>query len=299
MSLAATVFDQRLSQLAPAIRTKFFDLDDMGDALRDRARAAFSAWEAERDRLAAARTAHQAAVDADKHDPEMVAARRHGTWKPGPRLEATAAALALCEERASHKRNERDRIAQLSADAGAVLDAVTKLLNEEDAAALVPVVVPRPTSSTAADLARIRETLASLDREARTLVGAPRPLDQAHALLDADLDTVAAKYDPVVLPFAMPGQPLPAPGSLVPYDWAPLLASLPPFRDLRHEKLTAAYRTLPASVTDDERVTVGRTLVERRMKLELQEEVLVLAGTGLSRRPDASPRIVLTTLLQA
>src|SRR6478672_10947126 len=107
LGLAATIFDQHLSQLLPALRQKFYTLDDAGDALRDAARAAFSAWEADRDRLVAARSAHQAAVDADRHDPEMVAARRHGSWRQGPRLQRTAAALSLCEERAAHKLAER------------------------------------------------------------------------------------------------------------------------------------------------------------------------------------------------
>ena len=257
-------------------------LDDHGDALRDQARAAVAAWETDHRRLVQARQAHADAVDADKRDPEMTAQRRHGTWKPGPRLEATAAALALCEERELHKREARDRITQVSADAGAVLHAVTQLLNTGDVATLTPVIVPRPTSTNpAADLARMRETLASIDKEARSLVVAPVPADQAHAKLDAFLDTVASQYDPLVNAFAMPSQSqVPSPAGLVPYNWAPLLASLPPFRDVLHAKLAEAYTAFPAAVTDAERVTMARTLVERRLKLETQEEAWCSPARG-------------------
>ena len=298
MAGGPTVYEAALSRIDATLRAKYDGILDAADDLALAARAAFSQWEDVHQRLMEARTQHAAAEHAEAHSMEVAAQKRHNKYVPTVRLTSAASALARAEERAQARLQERDRVTQLSAAALAVARAVEALVSTADPADLQPVLAPRPTSATAADLARVRETLTTLDKEARTLVVAPRPLDQAHALLDAALDAVAAKYDPVVLPFAMPGQPLPAPGSLVPYDLAPLLASLPPFRDLRHEKLTAAYRTLPASVTDDERVTVGRTLVERRMKLELQEEVLVLAGTGLTRRPDANPRIVLTTILQ-
>jgi hypothetical protein len=76
-----------------------------------------------------------------------------------------------------------------------------------------------------------------------------------------------------------------------------------PFRDLLQQRLRQAYQQLPAAVASEERAPLAAALTERRVKLETAEESLVLLaetqGIALSRRPDADPRIVATTLLQA
>lgn len=293
------LFETRLSELVSPIRAKYLALEDEVEALRNAARSAVDAWEVDHRRLVEARTAHAAAEHAEAHSMEVAAQKRHDKYVPTVRLTSAAAALARAEERAALKLAERDRVAQCAADAGAVLHALTKLINEAEPADLVPVVVPRPTSTSAADLMRIRETLATIEREARALVVAPVPADQAHAALDAFLDRIASQYDPMVNAFAMPAQSqAPSPGDLVPYHWAPLLASLAPFREVLHTKLAAAYTSFPASLTDKDRAAGARSLVDRRRQLETQEEALILAGTGFQRRADASARVVLTTLLQ-
>jgi len=127
----------------------------------------------------------------------VVAKKRAGTYQPGPRLSATAAALSRAEERAAARVQERDRVAQESFDAGAVLHAITELVTSADPADLAPIVVARPGGTNpAADLARVRETLAGVMREAILLVRAPIPVDDAFAALDAFLETVASEYDP-------------------------------------------------------------------------------------------------------
>jgi len=294
-----TVYEAALGRLDATLRAKYDGIMDAADDLVLAARAAFSQWEDVHQRLMEARTAHAAAEHAEAHSLEVGALKRAGKYTPGVRLTSAASALARAEERAQARLRERDRVTQLSADALAVARAVEALVSTADPADLQPVLVPRPTSSTATDLVRVRELLAVIDKEARAVVVAPRPLDEAHAALDRFLDTVAAEYDPPVNAFAMPNHSsTPAPDSFTPYKLSPLLASLPPFRDLLHEKLTAAYRALPAALSDEDRAATARTLVERREKLERAEEALILGGTGFSRRHDASARIVLCTLLQ-
>ena len=79
-------------------------------------------------------------------------------------------------------------------------------------------------------------------------------------------------------------------------------AGMPEWRDLQRRLLREQYANLPAAISTDERASVARMLVERRVKLETQEEALVLtaAGQGIerSRRPDADARIVLCVVLK-
>jgi hypothetical protein len=67
-----------------------------------------------------------------------------------------------------------------------------------------------------------------------------------------------------------------------------------------HARLKAAYKTLPASVPSMDRAALHASLLERRRKLEVEEETLVLeggaAGITILRRAAADPVVVLTLL---
>jgi hypothetical protein len=195
---ADSVFDDRLTGLEPRIRSKYFLLADQCQALRDGARMATVAWETEHQKLVAARGAHVEAVALEKRDPDVLAARRAGSYRKGRRLEAAEARLVLCEERSRGKIIERDRIAQVAADAGAVLDAITGLIGDTNPAELVPILVARGTSpNPAGDIERVRQTLANVAREEVTLRHAPVPLTEATVALDAHLDRISQDFDPI------------------------------------------------------------------------------------------------------
>ena len=294
-----TVLDSRLAQLDPRLRQKYDALEDGADALATAARAAVDVWRESHQRLIEARYAHAASEDSEKRDPHVLAQKRAGIYTPGPRLQATAAALARAEERAAPRLAERDRIEQERADAWAVVHAVTELVTSADPLTLSPVIVPRPSATNpAADLARVRETLTAAKREATVLAHAPIPLDEAGVALDGFLDRIASEYEPPVIAFAIPHQSIPpSRDDFSPYRLAPVLAGLPPFRVLLHARLAAAYQTLPASIPSGDRAALTAKLTDRLRHLAVQEEALVLTGTGLTRRPDADAGIVLTVIL--
>jgi hypothetical protein len=298
------VFSQRLGQLEPRLRTKYYALEDATEALWNASRAATAAWEVEHGRLRAAQQAHTAAIDADKRDPEMTAQRRHGTYTPGPRLTASAAALKLAEERELLRRQERDRVAEVAAHAGAVLDAATSCLNQSDPTTLQPIIASIGTASSnlTVDLERIRSTLETLDREAKRLAVAPVPVDEALARLERWLDALTARYDPPVLYFTPPHYEPPGHTEFTPYVPVEMWAALPAWRDVLKVRLQGAYAQLPASVPSADRPALAASLAERRRKLEIEEETLVLAavaqGVTLARRADADPVVVLCVLLK-
>jgi hypothetical protein len=300
---ADSLFDDRLTRLEPRIRAKYFALADQVQALRDAARAAVAVWETEHAKLVTARGVHAEATALEQRDPEVVAARRAGSYRPGKRLEAAAAQLRLCEERAAGKITERDRIAQAAADAGRVLDAITGLITDTDPADLAPIVVPRPDGTNpVADVERIRETLRGVLREVSVLTRAPVELIAAVERLDRRLDEIAAEYTPVVLAFTVPEYRPPSVDDLTPYKILPLLAGLPSVRALLHDRLTAAYQQLPAALSHAERASLAAALVERKAKLETAEEALILLaetqGIALARRADASADVVLRVILK-
>jgi hypothetical protein len=216
------------------------------------------------------------------------------------RLQATAAALARAEERATPRLAERDRIEQERADAWAVVHAVTELVTSADPVTLGPVIVPRPSGTNpAADVTRVCEALAGVAREPRVLNVAPIPLDDAGVALDAFLDRIAREYEPPVNAFAIPHQSSPpSRDDFNPYRLAPVLAGLANFRELLHARLAATYANLPASLAAAERADLQRTLTTRRRELETHEEALILADPSLRRRPDVDPFVVLTVILK-
>jgi hypothetical protein len=299
----ASIFDGRLTQLEPRIRSKYFALADAVEGFRNAARSAVSVWETEHGKLVAARGTHAEAEALEKRDPEVIAARRAGQHVAGRRLQTAAAHLALCEERAQGKLAERDRIAQAAADAGTVLGAVEETIRTMDTDGLQPILVPRPTATDpTTELARLRETLAGVLREAAILRHAPVPLEEAIARQDRWLDEAARRYQPPVLHFTTPSYVPPGFDGFVPFKAMEMWAAMPAWRDLQRQRLREQYADLPAAMPSDERASLAAALTERTAKLETAEESLVLQaetqGIALARRPDASPDVVLRVILK-
>jgi hypothetical protein len=300
----ASVFEGKLGRLPGVVRAKFIQLESRADDLADATRSATTAWEETHRRLGEARAVHAAAAAAEARDPEVTAKRRHGSYQPGPQLTATTSALAMAEEKATSRLADRDRAQALSTAALTVARNLTQLITETDPTELAPVLVKRPDGTDlSADVQRLREQITGVVREAAVLERAPIPLTEALADQQAFLDRVAAEYDPIVTPFALPHLSLPpSPADLVPYRLAPLLASLPEWRAVLQEKLQATYATLPAAVASDERAPLFAALRERKVKLEMAEESVILQaeaqGVPLARRADASPDVVLRVILK-
>jgi hypothetical protein len=311
---AASTFEQRLDALPAPLRAKYRALEDQAEELGERALAAFSRWHEAHQHAATARAAHAALDSSDKRGLDSIHARakaqREGRkYEPpaGSALAAAATDLARCEERVAQRLATRDATEQARTDALRLLASLRDTITTADAATWEPHVVDAPgpdrsPTNLAGDLARVREALAAVASEATALARAPLPLSEAHARLDAWLDSMASQYDPpLASSFARLGARLPSPEDLMPYRLVPLLACLPPWRDVLHDRLATAYATLPASVPSADRAAAAVALAERRQQLEIAEERLVLlaarAGLDVARRPDADAATVLRVVL--
>jgi hypothetical protein len=313
---AASTFEQRLDALPAPLRAKYRALEDYAEVLGERALAAFSRWHEAHAHAATARAAFAALESSDKRGLDSIHARakaqREGrTYEPpaGSALAAAATDLARCEERVAQRLATRDATEQARTDALRLLASLRAAITTADAATWQPLVVDAPgpdrsPTNLAGDLARVREALAAVASEATALARAPLPLplSEAHARLDAWLDGMARQYDPPPRQLLHPaGARLPSPEDLMPYRLVPLLACLPPWRDVLHDRLATAYATLPASVRAADRPAAAAAVAERRQQLEIAEERLVLlaarAGLDVARRPDADAATVLRVVL--
>jgi hypothetical protein len=152
-----------------------------------------------------------------------------------------------------------------------------------------------------AEIARVRDEIAALER-------APLTLAEATAQLHARIDALAAEAPlaTLVAPFRVPGAPgatlLPAPESR---DFVPTVCALvgDVMKAELGEALAATYRTAdgPTPVPLAERAPRRQALRARLRVLEVEEERVILAAeaVGLAplRREDADPDVVLTTML--
>jgi hypothetical protein len=311
---AASTLERRLDALPAPLRAKYHALEDYAEVLGERALAAFSRWHEAHERAATTRAALAALDSSDRRNLDSIHARakaqREGrTYEPpaGSALAAAATDLARCEERVAQRLATRDATEQARTDALQLLTSLRDTITTADATTWQPLVVDAPDldrspTNLAGDLARVRQSIAVVASEATVLARAPLPLSEAHARLDTWLDSMASQYDPpLASSFARLGARLPSPEDLMPYRLVPLLACLPPWRDVLHDRLATAYSTMPASVPAADRPAAAAALTERRLQLEIAEERLVLlaarAGLDVARRADADAATVLRVVL--
>jgi len=311
---AASTFEQRLDALPAPLRAKFRALEDHAEVLGERALSAFSRWQEAHAHAATARATFAALESSDKRGLDSIHARskaeREGrTYQPpaGSALAAAATDLSRRVERLAQRLATRDATEQARAEALQLLTSLRDTIMTADAATWQPLVVDAPgpdrsPTNLPGELARVRQALAAVTQEATALARAPLPVSEAHARLDAWLDSMASQYDPpLASSFARLGARLPSPEELMPYRLVPLLACLPPWRDILHDRLATAYATLPASVPSADRPDAAAALATLRQQLEIAEERLVLLaardGLDLARRPDADAGIVLRVVL--
>jgi len=287
--------DRLLLALHPAVRAKVEALGLRAEACWAATRAATEGNVEAQQRLRAAVQDHEDAIQSERR-----AVPR--PTEPGARVRAAAVAVDQARERAALRSAELDRVQRAAAAAGAVRDAVEKTITSTAPDQLAPVMrTPVSLEDIPADLERLRNAIADVEREQQAIAAAPVPFEEASGRLDAWLDQMASQYDPPVLSFVGAQYVPPGFDAFAPYRMVPLFASLPAWRAVLHDRLKQAYTAQPASVPSGERLVRSVELAKRRRELETEEELIVLQAERLQlhldRRAQADPIVVATTLL--
>jgi hypothetical protein len=306
LTSADGVLEAGVSRLPPPVQRKYRRLEDERHDAYDAAQGAARRWEEARDARSRAQYAATMAASADQHSIERANHRRlfGKPAPPSPEAEATAARLAQATEFEETRRRSRDEADATFAAAQQLLSGCQNLIRNTDATQLAPIMLPTapPSWDVTTDLAHVRTQIEAVHVESAALNTAPVPAVEAAARLDDYLAGLAQQWaPPVAMDFTRADYRPPSPDDYTPHRAIVLLAALPCVRAALHERLQAAYERLPASVPSADRPARAADLATRQRQLELAEEQLILeaeqAGHLIARRPDADPRVVLTSLL--
>jgi hypothetical protein len=306
----ASLFEELVARLPAPVGAKYRDLEDERDRLHGALVAAQTTWQETHRALTSAQATAAVTADADKRDIDRFnRARQSGTPEPpSPRAAAAQAALAHARDREASRRRGRDESQAAFEASDRLLTAVRELLRTTaDPALLVPVLVerhgPKTPRDAAADLERMRASISDVTAELRAVEQAPVPPDVCAARIDARFAELVAQWEPPATDFMARDYRPPGHDQLVPYRVMAYFAQLPEIRAAFHAAAARAYARpgTPAPVPVVEHAARLAALADKRRRAEVLEEQLVLeaaeAGMAIARRPDADPRVVLTTVL--
>jgi hypothetical protein len=237
-------------------------------------------------------------IDAALHADSEIG-RLRAVTPPDPRLKAHAEErIAALTAEAERHRADADaaerRAAPLRGRASAAGELVQRLIAfvaQAPAGSLRP--VKPPPIPPGATLESVRGQIADLARQAEAARLAPRPRAQVVAMLQAEVDALAAKGAPKIdarrphAPARLADHLRPDPGDFL--VWL--------HRDQIVERLAREVPDLPDALDDAQRAARLADLAARRLKAERLEETLCRAaeaeGRQIDRRPGADPRAVL------
>jgi hypothetical protein len=306
----ASRFDELVARLAAPVAQKVRDLEEQRDAAHGGLVAALARWQDAHRELTAAQAAANIAQDSDRRDIDLInrrARQQSGTPEASPRAAAALAAFDRAREREASRRRAREETEAAWQTADRLFTAVREFLQRTDPATLLPVVVERRGAKApreaAVDLERVRASISATTAELRAVEQAPVPPEVTAARIDSLFAELAAQWEPPATDFMARDYRPPGHDQLVPYKLIAYFALLPEVRAAYHAAAERAYARpgVPAPVPIGEHAARVATLADKRRRAEVAEEQLILeaaaSGIAIARRPDAYPRVVLTTVL--